>query len=110
MKTLSKCFLTLALAAIAVLAGCRGNQYALTKGPYGVTKLGHDSLDGSVAPLDREMQGADDLWVISRGDNPSVQSANDQPGSGTLLARVRNQEIPMPLKHTDVHASVSCFI
>ena len=44
----------------------------------------------------------EELWVISRGTEPAVLNSQVSPGSGSLLAKISNQELPMPLKHTDV--------
>jgi Ca-activated chloride channel family protein len=52
----------------------------------------------------------EELWLIARGDQPPDGSTADQPGAGSLLATVGKREIPMPLKHTDVRASISGYI
>ena len=52
----------------------------------------------------------EEIWVIARGTDVVAQRADDSPGSGALLAKVDQKEIPMPLKHTDVRASVSGYI
>jgi Ca-activated chloride channel family protein len=51
----------------------------------------------------------EELWVIARGE-PNAQPPADQPGSGELMAEIGGKEIPMPLKHTDVHASMNGYI
>ncbi|HWY75082.1 MAG TPA: VIT domain-containing protein [Verrucomicrobiae bacterium] len=58
--------------------------------------------------------GADELWIIARGtpQNPAQPDAK-LPGCGELLAFVPDQEkveIPLPLKHTGVRASVAGYI
>ena len=52
----------------------------------------------------------EELWVIARGSEPVAQRSNESPGSGALLARFEEKEVPMPLKHTSVHASISGYI
>lgn len=52
----------------------------------------------------------EEIWVIARGSTPIAQRADDSPGSGALLAKIEQREIPMPLKHTDVRANVSGYI
>src|SRR5580765_4037285 len=52
---------------------------------------------------------SEELWVITRGQKRGDR-ASDEPGSGALLAKIESKEIPMPLKHTDVHASIAGYI
>jgi Ca-activated chloride channel family protein len=52
----------------------------------------------------------EEIWIIARGSDVVAQGADDSPGSGALMAKVAEKEIPMPLKHTDVRASVSGYI
>ena len=54
--------------------------------------------------------GFDELWVIARSSDSQPQAADDSPGCGSLMAQVEGKEVPMPLKHTDVRASVSGYI
>jgi Ca-activated chloride channel family protein len=51
----------------------------------------------------------DELWIITRNPNGPFAS-EDYPTSGCLRTRVRDREVPLPLKHTDVKASVSAYI
>jgi hypothetical protein len=51
-----------------------------------------------------------ELWVIARSAGPTAQRAEDEVGSGALMAKEGEKEIPMPLKHTDVKASVNGYI
>ncbi|MBE0542031.1 MAG: VWA domain-containing protein [Verrucomicrobia bacterium] len=51
-----------------------------------------------------------ELWIIARSSETQAEANDDLPGSGTLMTRVANKEVPMPLKHTDVRASVSGYI
>jgi hypothetical protein len=70
------------------------------------------SIDGQAKPgtdLNSIASGTEELWILARGEAPST-AADETPGSGTLLAKIEEKEIPMPLKHTDVHASVSGYI
>jgi Ca-activated chloride channel homolog len=52
----------------------------------------------------------EEIWVIARGSDVVQQRADDSPGSGALMAKIQQKEIPMPLKHTDVRAKVSGYI
>ncbi|HKW30407.1 MAG TPA: VIT domain-containing protein, partial [Verrucomicrobiae bacterium] len=51
-----------------------------------------------------------ELWIIARSSDSGTKPAGDSPGTGSLMAEVEDKEVPMPLKHTDVHASVSGYI
>ena len=52
----------------------------------------------------------EELWIIARGSEGVTQGAEDAPGSGALMAKLEGREVPMPLKHTDVRASISGYI
>ncbi|HEY9171357.1 MAG TPA: VIT domain-containing protein [Verrucomicrobiae bacterium] len=54
--------------------------------------------------------GAEELWVIARSPEPASPPSDDTPGSGTLMTEVEGRQVPMPLKHTDVRATVSGYI
>jgi Ca-activated chloride channel family protein len=55
----------------------------------------------------------EELWVISRTETPAnVQSNEKVPGSGALLAQLpgAKETVPVPLKHTDVKASIAGYV
>jgi Ca-activated chloride channel family protein len=54
--------------------------------------------------------GAEEVWILARGDQPRAGVAEDTPGSGALLAKLEEKLVEMPLKHTDVRASVSGYL
>src|SRR5262245_46190569 len=57
---------------------------------------------------------ADELWVISKPEQPVAQAqANDEnPGAGALMAKLpgKTEQVPVPLKHTDVRATIAGYI
>jgi Ca-activated chloride channel family protein len=56
---------------------------------------------------------ADELWIIERPEAPAVTAGEEEgPGSGALIAVLPSEtkEVPVPLKHTDVRASISGYI
>jgi Ca-activated chloride channel homolog len=53
--------------------------------------------------------GVDEIWVVARSSDTAAPS-DDSAGSGALMAKIADEQIPMPLKHTDVHASISGYI
>jgi Ca-activated chloride channel family protein len=55
----------------------------------------------------------EELWVIARPEaEPSAAKGENAPASGALMARLREggEEVPVPLKHTEVHAFISGYI
>jgi Ca-activated chloride channel family protein len=58
----------------------------------------------------------DELWVITKDKTSKTRSSSDDGyGSGTLLAHLESgaqgqKQIPLPLKHTDVKASINGYI
>ncbi len=54
----------------------------------------------------------DQLWVIAREKADVGEAEEERPGSGALVAKLpeKKEEVPVPLKHTDVRAQVSAYI
>ncbi len=52
----------------------------------------------------------EEIWVIARSRVSTAYQSGDTPGSGALMIEISGKPVPMPLKHTDVRASVSGFI
>ncbi len=55
----------------------------------------------------------DEVWVIVRAKGETPQAAGPEyetPGSGAMLAQLKEKKVPLPLKHTDVKAKVSGYI
>jgi Ca-activated chloride channel family protein len=53
---------------------------------------------------------SEELWILARGGDATLTPSEEAPGSGALMAKIEEKEVPMPLKHTDVRASVSGYI
>ena len=51
----------------------------------------------------------DEVWIIARNEHRAVAS-QDAPGSGALMTKVDQKEVPLPLKHTEVRAFIQGFI
>lgn len=84
----------------------------------GSARLGR--LRGRPTPLSVAEAG-EELWVIALAHEeppaePHGDAEDDAPGSGALLATVPNPAqgepttVPLPLKHTDVHAQITGYI
>ena len=53
----------------------------------------------------------DEIWVIARPEAlRAVGPEYETPGSGAMLAQIREEKIPLPLKHTAVKGHVSGYI
>lgn len=54
----------------------------------------------------------EEIWVIARAPEEARPAGEDQPGSGALMAKLpgEEKEIPVPLKSTDVKASIAGYI
>jgi Ca-activated chloride channel family protein len=101
-----------AITAATLLAGCSVKS-SLAPAPVSRPMVALTSPGGGPV-ISPAAAISEELWVISR--SPASQQANeDTPGSGALIAKPAGRErdektIPMPLKHTDVRASVSGYI
>ena len=103
------------LALAAVIVGC-------ATAPSGSLQSSRAFLDpselGTVAKEEGAYRGesgaAPDIVVIEKRkqDLPSTQpAAPELPGSGALIAKLANdRKVPIPLKHTDVHANILGYI
>ena len=52
----------------------------------------------------------EELWVIYRPNRSAPAAGDPFPGTGCLSATVDDAEVPLPLKHTSVNASVSACV
>jgi Ca-activated chloride channel family protein len=63
-----------------------------------------------------QVQPGEEIWVIQTLAAAEVEEEDASPGSGAMLALVAPSrdapptEVPLPLKHTDVHAVVTGYI
>lgn len=59
-------------------------------------------------------RAGEELWIIGRAPADEASPSDDTPGSGQLAAKQikdgKEQLIPVPLKHTDVKASIAAYI
>jgi len=112
--------LLLATSAIWLICGC-----ATTKEPVGMTPIPGPGVrvadsglsafspgllisDPSVRSISNP-RGAEEIWIIARNSESATQQ-DDTPGSGSLMTEIKGQQVPIPLKHTDVRASVAGYI
>ena len=97
--------LPLCLAGVLLLPGC-------AKKPLGVTGLpaARAGPPDARSPLPALPVTSDEVWIIARGSGDTIAPSEEMPGTGALMAKVEEQEVPMPLKHTGVRAAVSGYI
>jgi Ca-activated chloride channel homolog len=95
----------LSLVASAFWSGCMKSVQHMVPFQSGGSSAGASAANASSA----FPSGSDEVWVLARDKNPAAAS-DEAPGSGALMAEIEKKMVPMPLKHTDVRASVSGFI
>ena len=106
--------LFLSMLIALVLQGCASSKPEVTgvssSAPSFVgTRSGFGGYDRSGHQPAKLSGRTEELWILARGEISSAES-EPGPGSGALLAKIEEKEVPMPLKHTDVRASVSGYI
>ncbi|RKZ10086.1 hypothetical protein DRQ32_07550 [bacterium] len=53
---------------------------------------------------------ADELWIIERPATPPQTGESDDPGTGCLIVILDDEEIAVPLEHTDVHIRIDGYV
>ena len=73
---------------------------------YRLTGNQQQAIPGSLPSSNEE------LWIIARDDSggEAKRRSDDSPGSGAMITTREDKEVPLPLKHTDVQASVLGYI
>jgi Ca-activated chloride channel family protein len=107
--------LCLGLTVIPLLPGCAKKPISVTGLPGAAFMA--DKVDGFSEPqktLNAALAalpfGSEELWILARGSDSPAEPSDEAPGTGALMAKVEEKQVPMPLKHTDVRASVSGYI
>lgn len=59
---------------------------------------------------DRFALNREELWVIARQDTSVESEISDGPGTGVLMVKNEDSQVPLPLKHTNVRADIHGFI
>ncbi len=94
--------LVVGLASIMMPSLHRARECAMSVGGPGPWR----SVPAGLLP-----DAGEELWVIQRPEIPPGTSDEEVPGCGMLKARLQaEKEIPLPLKHTDVKASIAGYI
>jgi len=112
-------FAMCAFVCVVVWTGCASKHR-----PVGVTSVPARAIGFSGSPDGLLVSGLrnrvarsiiapsefEELWIIARSSDSADQQSEETSGSGTLMAKVEEREVAMPLKHTDVRASVAGYI
>ncbi|HET7609164.1 MAG TPA: VIT and VWA domain-containing protein [Gammaproteobacteria bacterium] len=95
----------------------RDRQATLAVAPANA-EAGGESIAGmrpGGSTLLSQVQPGEEIWVIQTS-SAATETEDDEPGSGTMLALVAPArgapatEVPLPLRHTDVHAVITGYI
>jgi Ca-activated chloride channel homolog len=99
-----------AIIAALVLAGCSSRQsfQSLTGLPGRSTYAPDGLLTSGLRQTVRSE--VDELWVIARSSDSNAAQTEDAAGSGALITAIEEKQVPLPLKHTDVRATISGYI
>ncbi|RZV37407.1 MAG: VWA domain-containing protein [Chromatiales bacterium] len=52
----------------------------------------------------------EEIWVIQKPTATSAVTPTDDPGTGSMVATVDSEEVPLPLQHTGVTAQINGYI
>lgn len=109
-------------AAGFLLFACEAHQRAYESGqsepaagfalPHRIGAGGWDDLaaSDSMAGLPAFRPGTDEIWVFQEGAQARNPSDGDGPTSGSMFTRDGETVVPVPLKHTDVKASIRSYL
>ena len=67
-------------------------------------------LNDLIAPSPLAHYVGEELWIIHRPAQLVAARDDQYPGTGSLMTRIAEREVPLPLKHTDVKANVTAYI
>src|SRR5213078_909984 len=105
--------LALVLLVITIIVGCSSSPYATQNARQGglIGAVSGTRADARpIRSLDLPAPTQEELWIIQRSDKQAPQTGEIVPGSGVLAAQQGEKLVPVPLKHTDVKASITGYI
>ncbi len=100
------------------LSGCMKSPMRVTSvaGLSAGTGVGRPATPEAGAGMRAALPGSvpspeEEVWIIAKGDTGAVEPGKDDPGTGAMLAKSDAiKDVPLPLKHTEVRASISGYI
>ena len=78
------------------------------KGSVSTSPVATD-VDRRILPGSRPSLG-EEIWVVARTRSISAPHDNQLPGQGSLVIEEKGKHVPLPLKHTDVKATIEGYI
>jgi Ca-activated chloride channel homolog len=107
--------LTLIVVASLYFTGCKMSRPKMAMPGMGsmggMGGFGGMGMGGNATAIPGALPSAnEELWVIARDDS-AAKTDEDQPGSGAMLVKFqKGRDVPLPLKHTEVHARIDGYI
>src|SRR5260221_9358774 len=95
---------------LTLLSGCKTGlrEPALTPMPS-ATAISSVSRAAAASSQFVLPSSGDEVWIIARRERGALPS-QDAAGSGALMTKVEEKEVPLPLKRTEVRAFIQGFI
>ncbi len=116
MRHLARMTLGLALIGLIItgsIVGC-ASYTSHSQGKTALAPASAEGLHSRMAPGEIVPGASEELWIIERPRPDAVQRAGKEeaPGSGALMAQLPAEQrmVPVPLKHTDVKASIAGYM
>src|SRR6266478_8120993 len=108
-SVISVLFVLAASLTLPMLSGCMSKKSGLT--PLSrASEAVYSNPTMAAAPSSFVLPSSgEEVWIIARNEKGDVP-AQDAAGSGALMTRVEEKEVPLPLKHTEVRAFIQGFI
>jgi Ca-activated chloride channel family protein len=121
-------FLCAGVGSVLLIAGCASRltpeegrpiplSAPLRPGRLAPSFAGGITIERAIGPLVHPDQAlgsrpslAEELWVVARARSISAVHDQDIPEQGSLIAEDNGKHVPLPLKHTDVQATIEGYI
>src|SRR6266566_5155528 len=100
--------LALVVLVVTIIIGCSSSPYASRQ--TSSINSANPQEARPIRSVDLPQPTQEELWIIQRSDKQAAQGDEIIPGSGVLAAQEGEKLIPVPLKHTDVKASIAGYI
>src|SRR6266404_6479436 len=105
------CIFAVSFIFVLMLASCSSAHRSKGITSLPVRSPGSVSVNGENPQALRAVAvSTEEIWVIARAKEGASPKVADSPGSGTLMAKMEEKQIPMPLQHTSVKASINGYI
>src|SRR5205085_1258031 len=95
----------LVILVVTIIIGCSSSPYASRQ--TSSINSANPQEARPIRSVDLPQPTREELWIIGRADKQQPGAGDEiVPGSGVLAAQEGEKLIPVPLKHTDVTASI----